>query len=79
MRTLGSEAGRSEERATRRPTCLRKSLYVRTACMFYLASAKKGFNSNVYLWRGPMRIGYRGRIVSELCYCSVLASRAHTE
>ena len=45
MRTLGSQAGRSEERAARRrPTCLRKSLYVRTACMFRIwPAAKKRF------------------------------------
>ena len=51
MRTLGSEAGRSEERAARRPTCLRKSLYVRTACMFYLACGEKRFLTPICICR----------------------------
>ena len=73
---------RSARPAVARHVCASLCTCAPRVCFVSGLRRKKGFNSNLYLSRGPMRIGYRGRIVSELCYCSVLAcllaSRAHT-
>ena len=51
MRTLGSEAGRSEERAARRPTACRRKAWVRAHrvrfCVWFLSGGGKGFSPNV--------------------------------
>ena len=74
-RWAARRVGARSARPVARHVCASLCILIRAHRVYVLSGLrrKKVFNSNLYLSRGPMRIGYRGRIVSELCYCSVLA------